>query len=54
MIGLNVTEMIAELIVAKKLDATAIDLIKAIHPHPTMCEAVMEAAAAAHGEAIHT
>lgn len=54
MIGLNVTEMIAELIIAKKLDATAIDFIKSIHPHPTMSEAVMEAAAAAHGEAIHT
>ena len=53
MIGGNVTEMIAELVVAKKLEATGHELIKAIHPHPTMSEAVMEAAAAAYGEVIH-
>ncbi len=53
LIGLNVTEMIAELVVAKKLETTGIELIKSIHPHPTMSEAIMEAAAAAHGEVIH-
>lgn len=53
MIGGNVTEMIAELVVAKKLEATGHELIKTIHPHPTMSEAVMEAAAAAYGEVIH-
>jgi dihydrolipoamide dehydrogenase len=53
MIGANVTEMIAELVVAKKLETTGEELIKAVHPHPTMSEAVMEAAAAAYGEVIH-
>lgn len=53
MIGQNVTEMIAELVVARKLETTAHELIKAIHPHPTMSEAIMEAAAAAMGEVIH-
>lgn len=53
LIGLNVTEMIAELVVAKKLETTGTELIKAIHPHPTMSEAIMEAAAAAYGEVIH-
>ena len=53
MIGGNVTEMIAELVVAKKLEATGHELIKSIHPHPTMSEAIMEAAAAAYGEVIH-
>lgn len=53
MIGGNVTEMIAELVVAKKLESTGHELIKAIHPHPTMSEAIMEAAAAAYGEVIH-
>lgn len=53
MIGGNVTEMIAELVVAKKLEITGHELIKIIHPHPTMSEAVMEAAAAAYGEVIH-
>ncbi len=52
-IGLNVTEMIAELVVAKNLNATAHQLIKSIHPHPTMSEAIMEAAATAYGEVIH-
>ncbi len=53
MIGANVTEMIAEIIVARKLETTAHELIKAVHPHPTMSEAIMEAAAAAYGEVIH-
>ncbi|MFP4025459.1 MAG: dihydrolipoyl dehydrogenase [Thiohalospira sp.] len=53
LIGANVTEMIAELVVAKKLETTGHEIIKSIHPHPTMSEAVMEAAAAAYGEVIH-
>ncbi|MBA4408063.1 MAG: dihydrolipoyl dehydrogenase [Bacteroidota bacterium] len=53
MIGGNVTEMIAELVVAKKLEITGHELMKSIHPHPTMSEAIMEAAAAAYGEVIH-
>lgn len=53
LIGANVTEMIAELVVAKKLETTGHELIKSIHPHPTMSEAIMEAAAAAYGEVIH-
>jgi dihydrolipoamide dehydrogenase len=53
LIGLNVTEMIAELVVARKLETTGQELIKAVHPHPTMSEAIMEAAAAAYGEVIH-
>lgn len=53
MIGSNVTEMIAELIAAKTLETTGHEIIKSIHPHPTMSEAVMEAAAAAYGEVIH-
>jgi len=53
MIGANVTEMIAEIVVARKLETTAHELIKSIHPHPTMSEAIMEAAAAAYGEVIH-
>lgn len=53
LIGLNVTEMIAELVVARKLETTGHEIIKAIHPHPTMSEAIMEAAAAAYGEVIH-
>ena len=53
MIGGNVTEMVAELVVAKKLEITGHELLKTIHPHPTMSEAVMEAAAAAYGEVIH-
>ncbi len=53
MIGANVTEMIAEIVTAKKLETTGHEIIKAIHPHPTMSEAVMEAAAAAYGEVIH-
>ncbi len=53
LIGENVTEMIAELVVARKLEITGHELIKSIHPHPTMSEAVMEAAAAAYDEVIH-
>jgi dihydrolipoamide dehydrogenase len=52
-IGANVTEMIAEIVVARNLEATGHELIKSIHPHPTMSEAIMEAAAAAYGEVIH-
>jgi dihydrolipoamide dehydrogenase len=52
-IGDNVTEMIAEMVVAKKLNAKGMDIIKSIHPHPSMSEAIMEAAAAAHDEVIH-
>lgn len=53
LIGANVTEMIAELVVAKKLETTGHEIIKSVHPHPTMSEAIMEAAAAAYGEVIH-
>ncbi|MCX6229976.1 MAG: dihydrolipoyl dehydrogenase [Bacteroidetes bacterium] len=53
MIGDNVTEMIAEAVVARKLNASGHDLLNAVHPHPTMSEAVMEAVAAAYGEVIH-
>ena len=53
MIGANVTEMIAEIVVARKLETTGYEMIKSIHPHPTMSEAVMEAAAAAYDEVIH-
>jgi len=53
MIGANVTEMIAEIVVARNLETTGPEMIKSIHPHPTMSEAIMEAAAAAYGEVIH-
>lgn len=53
MIGYNVTELIAEVVVARKLETTGHEIIKSVHPHPTMSEAVMEAAAAAYGEVIH-
>ncbi len=53
MIGASVTEMIAEIVVARKLETTAYEIIKSVHPHPTMSEAIMEAAAAAYGEVIH-
>lgn len=53
MVGQNVTEMIAEIVAARKLETTGHEIIKAVHPHPTMSEAVMEAAAAAYGEVIH-
>jgi dihydrolipoamide dehydrogenase len=53
MTGMNVTEMISSIIVARRMGATAHDLMRSIHPHPTMSEGIMEAAAAAMGEAIH-
>ena len=53
MIGYNVTEMIAEIVAAKKLETTAHEILKSVHPHPTMSEAVMEATADAYGEVIH-
>jgi dihydrolipoamide dehydrogenase len=53
MIGDNVTEMIAEAVAARKLETTGHEIIKTIHPHPTMSEAIMEAAADAYGEVIH-
>ncbi|QQL50978.1 dihydrolipoyl dehydrogenase [Mucilaginibacter ginkgonis] len=53
MMGYNVTEMIAEVVAARKLECTGHDIIKTVHPHPTMSEAVMEAAADAYGEVIH-
>lgn len=52
-IGANVTEMISGVVVARNLGVTARDLIHSVHPHPTMSEAIMEAAAASHGEVIH-
>ncbi len=53
MIGANVTEMIAEVVVARNLETTGMEIVKSVHPHPTMSEAVMEAAAAAYDEVIH-
>ncbi|MCB0792382.1 MAG: dihydrolipoyl dehydrogenase, partial [Flavobacteriales bacterium] len=53
MIGLNVTEMIAEAVSIRKLETTGHEIIKTVHPHPTMSEAIMEAAAQAYGEVIH-
>ncbi len=53
MIGYNVTEMIAEIVAIRNLEVTGEALIKTVHPHPTMSEAVMEAAAAAYDEVIH-
>jgi dihydrolipoamide dehydrogenase len=53
MIGANVTEMVAELVAVRKLETTGHELIKTVHPHPTLSEAVMEAAAAAYDEVIH-
>ncbi len=53
MIGKNVTEMIAEIVAARKLETTGHEILKAVHPHPTMSEAVMEATAAAYDEVIH-
>jgi len=52
-IGANVTEMIAEVVAARKLETTGHEIIKSVHPHPTMSEAIMEAVAAAYGEVIH-
>ncbi len=53
MVGANVTEMIAEVVVARKLETTGMEIIKSVHPHPTMSEAIMEATAQAYGECIH-
>ncbi len=53
MIGMNVTEIIAEIVAVRKLETTGHELIKTVHPHPTLSEAVMEAAAAAYDEVIH-
>ncbi|MDO6492086.1 MAG: dihydrolipoyl dehydrogenase [Cellulophaga sp.] len=53
MIGAGVTDMIAEAVVARKLETTGHEILKAIHPHPTMSEAVMEAVADAYDEVIH-
>ncbi|NLN30196.1 MAG: dihydrolipoyl dehydrogenase, partial [Bacteroidales bacterium] len=53
MIGANVTEMISGLVIARKLESTGHEIMKSVHPHPTMSEAIMEAAAAAWGEVIH-
>jgi len=53
MIGYNVTELIAEAVVARRLETTGHEILKAIHPHPTMSESVMEAVADAYGEVIH-
>jgi len=53
MIGHGVTDMIAEIVTVRKLEGTGHEIIKTVHPHPTMSEAIMEAAAAAFGEVIH-
>ena len=53
MIGDNVTEMIAGVVVARKLETTGKEIIEAVHPHPTMSEAIMEAVAQAYGECVH-
>ena len=53
LIGYNVTEMIADLVSIRKLETTGEEIIKTIHPHPTMSEAIMEAAAEAYDECIH-
>ncbi|WKS94323.1 dihydrolipoyl dehydrogenase [Riemerella columbina] len=53
MIGNGVTEMVAEAVVARKLETTGHEILKSIHPHPTLSEAIMEAVAAAYGEVIH-
>jgi dihydrolipoamide dehydrogenase len=53
LIGENVTELIAEVVVARKLETTGREIIDSVHPHPTMSEAIMEAVAAAYGEVIH-
>ncbi|MBL7926514.1 MAG: dihydrolipoyl dehydrogenase [Bacteroidia bacterium] len=53
LIGYNVTEMIAEIVVARNLETTGHEILKSIHPHPTISEAIMEATAAAYGEVIH-
>jgi dihydrolipoamide dehydrogenase len=53
MVGEQVTELLSELVLARKLEATEQEILEAMHPHPTISEAVMEAAGAADGRAIH-
>ena len=53
LIGYNVTELIAEVVAARNLETTGMEIVKTVHPHPTMSEAIMEASAAAYGEVIH-
>lgn len=53
LVGANVTEMLSGLVLARKLGATAKDIMKTVHPHPTMSEAIMESAAIVHDEVIH-
>jgi dihydrolipoamide dehydrogenase len=53
MVGEGVTDMIIEAVVARNLETTGLEILKSIHPHPTMSEAVMEAVAQAYGECIH-
>jgi dihydrolipoamide dehydrogenase len=53
MIGENVTELIAEVVVARKLETTGKEIIESVHPHPTMSESIMEAVAQAYGECVH-
>jgi len=53
LIGSNVTEMIAEIVAARHLETTGMEIVKTVHPHPTMSEAIMEASAAAYDEVIH-
>lgn len=53
LIGANVTEMIAEVVAARKLETTGHEILRTVHPHPTMSEAIMEATADAYGECIH-
>jgi len=53
LIGSNVTEMIAEIVAVRKLETTGMEMVKTVHPHPTMSEAIMEASAAAYDEVIH-
>jgi dihydrolipoamide dehydrogenase len=53
LIGANVTEMIAEVVAARALETTGEEILKTVHPHPTMSEAIKDATEAAYGEAIH-
>ena len=53
MVGYGVTDLIAEAVVARNLETTGHEIIKSVHPHPTMSEAIMEAVALAYGECIH-
>jgi dihydrolipoamide dehydrogenase len=53
LIGDNVTELLSELVLARNLEATEDEIVAAMHPHPTMSEAVMEAAGVAEGRAVH-